>query len=85
MAMAAFLQRLTDWFGVGGTVLAWFSAYPVTINATLSSSLRLEFGVPTSISPGTYPLYSDPNNNILITPNSRQKYTSCFSYATSQT
>ena len=62
------LSCLLDWFGVGGSVLTWFSSYltecfqSVKIGSTLSDLQKLLFGVPQGsvLGPLLFSLYTSP-------------------------
>ena len=46
------LNRLTDWFGIGGNALSWLNSYLrdrfqcININGTIANPFKLLFGVP---------------------------------------
>ena len=67
------LSCLLDWFGVGGSVLKWFSSYlmehfqSVKIGSTLSDLQELLFGVPQGSVLGSllFSLYTSPLSTLI--------------------
>jgi hypothetical protein len=67
------LDRLSSWFGINGTVLAWFKSYLcdreqlVKIGSTLSDPASLNFGVPQGsvLGPILYSMYTAPLANVI--------------------
>jgi hypothetical protein len=67
------LDRLSSWFGLNGTVLAWFKSYlsdrvqSVKIGSTLSEPTTLKFGVPQGsvLGPILYSMYTSPLSNVI--------------------
>ena len=78
------LSCLLDWFGVGGSVLKWFSSYltelfqSVKIGSTLSDLQKLLFGMPQGsvLGPLLFSLYTSP----LITLIGKHKGINCHFY-----
>ena len=67
------LECLQRWFGVGGSVLKWFTSYltarvqAVKIGSTLSDFCNLLFGVPQGsvLGPFLFSLYTTPLSSII--------------------
>ena len=67
------LHRLSAWFGLGGTVLDWFTSYlnqstqNIKIGDTLSEPTSLEYGVPQGsvLGPLLFTTYTTPISNII--------------------
>ena len=67
------LSCLLDWFGVGGSILKWFSSYlterfqSVKIGSTLSDLQKLLFGVPQGsvLGPLQFSLYTSPLSTLI--------------------
>ena len=67
------LSCLLDWFGVGGSVLKWFSSYftecfqSVKIGSTLSDLQKLLFGIPQGsvLGPLLFFLYTSPLSTLI--------------------
>ena len=67
------LNRLTEWFGITGCALKWFSSYligrsqAVKVNDTLSSDTDLSCGVPQGsvLGPLLFSLYTSPLSKVI--------------------
>ena len=67
------LNRLTDWFGIGGNALSWLNSYLrdrfqcVNINGTISNPFELLFGVPQGsvLGPLLFIMYTTPLSSVL--------------------
>ena len=60
------LHCLQTWFGIGGSVLKWFTSYlsehyqSIKIGSTLSDLCKLLFGVPQGSVLGPFSVYNPP-------------------------
>ena len=67
------LNRLTDWFGIGGNALRWLNNYLrdrfqcVNINRTISNPFELLFGLPqhSVLGPLLFIMYTTPLSSVL--------------------
>ena len=66
------MNRLTDWFGIGGNALSWLNSYLrdrfqcININGTISNPFELLFGVPQGsvLGPLLFIMYTTPLSSV---------------------